>query len=287
MEEKVPTCKCGCGRAVKYNKRYKRFNITVQGHRTKKDYIITYQNNLITKFLIESPKFGKIEVIVDTEEWDWIKNRAWHLQPGKRNGEFYAYSARDSSLQKILLGIKGTDICIDHINHNSLDNRKSNLRICSPKENCRNSRKPNKKNSTSKYKGVFYSKGIKKFMSVIGFDNKSIHLGVFLYEINAALAYNKAAIKLYGKFAYLNDLSNIKEFPKEPNKKIKTSKYRGVYYSKSRKKYVSVTNKKNKKFHLGCFKNEIDAAHAYNKAAIKYHGAKAKLNIIPEELPCK
>ena len=278
--EQVPLCACGCGKPVTWNKRYKRFNITIVRHKIKKEHTITYQDDIITKFLIESPKYGNFEVIIDTEDWIRIKNRVWHLMPGNRTKEFYVYSARDSSLQRILLNIKKKNICVDHINHNPLDNRKENLRVCSNKENCRNSRKPNKRIYTSKYKGVSYSSKSKKFISEIGVDNKSIYLGIFLYEINAALAYNEAAIKYHGKFAYLNDLNNIKEFPKEPNKKVKTSKYRGVYYSKRLKKYISSIKNGSKRLSLGCFKCEIDAARAYNEAAIKYHGAKAKLNKI-------
>ena len=95
---------------------------------------------------------------------------------------------------------------VDHINGNRLDNRKENLRLVTPQQNNMN-RKP-LKNSTSKYKGVFWDKNRNKWLVLIMIGDKSRYLGRYQDEREAALAYDKAAKKLFGEYAYLN-------FPKE------------------------------------------------------------------------
>jgi hypothetical protein len=91
---------------------------------------------------------------------------------------------------------------VDHIDNNPLNNQKSNLRICSLKDNSKNSTKRN--NTSSKYKGVYFENYTKKYKANIKVDYKTINLGRFLNEIDAAKAYDKAAIKYFGEFANLN-----------------------------------------------------------------------------------
>lgn len=93
---------------------------------------------------------------------------------------------------------------VDHINHNKLDNRKTNLRICTNQQNQMN-RKSNKV-GTSKYKGVSFDKTFGKWRAAIMFNKKYIHIGRFMCEHEAAKAYNERAKKLFGEFAYLNDI---------------------------------------------------------------------------------
>lgn len=90
----------------------------------------------------------------------------------------------------------------DHINHNKLDNRKSNLRICTRTENQQNHKI--QKNSTSGYKGVNYHKVNQVWRAQIRINRKHTHLGCFDTKEEAAIAYNQAAIKYFGEFAYLN-----------------------------------------------------------------------------------
>jgi hypothetical protein len=93
---------------------------------------------------------------------------------------------------------------VDHINGNTLDNRKLNLRICKNEENVRN-QKLSKRNKTG-YKGVSYNKRLEKFCATIRFKNKTICLGHFENKIDAAIAYNNSAIKYFGEFSKLNEI---------------------------------------------------------------------------------
>jgi hypothetical protein len=93
-------------------------------------------------------------------------------------------------------------LVVDHINHNGLDNRKTNLRLCTRAQNCRN-RRPFRLNG-SRYKGVSWDKQRKLFLAAIRCNGKYYNLGRFKSETKAAKAYDKKAIELFGEFAYLN-----------------------------------------------------------------------------------
>jgi hypothetical protein len=73
---------------------------------------------------------------------------------------------------------------VDHINNNKLDNRLDNLQIITHRENC----VKDKKNGTSKYTGVYLTKS-GKYAAVIRNNRKKIHLGSFMTEIEASIAY--------------------------------------------------------------------------------------------------
>jgi hypothetical protein len=95
------------------------------------------------------------------------------------------------------------DLFVDHINHNGWDNRKANLRPATAAENAQNARYP-KINTTSKYRGVWYNKKKKRWRAVIGINNTRKVIGSFRNEIDAAMAYDKAAKKYFRQFAILN-----------------------------------------------------------------------------------
>tara|TARA_R110000824_G_scaffold396554_1_gene598108 strand:- start:1212 stop:1535 length:324 start_codon:yes stop_codon:yes gene_type:complete len=90
---------------------------------------------------------------------------------------------------------------VDHINRNPLDNRKSNLRICTNAENSYNTGP--QKNNTSGYKGVSWRKDAKKWTAYIGHAPKS-HLGYFDTPEEAAKARDAKAKELHGEYAHLN-----------------------------------------------------------------------------------
>lgn len=92
---------------------------------------------------------------------------------------------------------------VDHINGNSLDNRRKNLRICTSVENSRNSKMPISNKAHTKFKGVHKDRG-KWIYARIKFNGKNIRKYGFKTEREAAEWYNQKAIELFGEFANLN-----------------------------------------------------------------------------------
>jgi hypothetical protein len=91
---------------------------------------------------------------------------------------------------------------VDHIDGNTLNNCRQNLRICRKIDNRRNMKTPI--TNTSGHKGVTWYKPSKKWKAQISVDNKCINLGHFSNKLDAAIKYNNAAEKYHGRFARLN-----------------------------------------------------------------------------------
>lgn len=89
----------------------------------------------------------------------------------------------------------------DHKNRDKLDNCRSNLR---PATYLQNSGNQKTGYGSSKFKGVSWYKVTEKWLSQIQFEGKTKHLGYFTDELDAAKAYNEAALKHFGEFARLN-----------------------------------------------------------------------------------
>lgn len=142
---------------------------------------------------------GKV-ALVDDEDYEELNKDRWYLAKGYNTNYACRYSDRKYMHRLIMNTPKG--LVTDHINHNGLDNRKVNLRVCTNTENMRN--QSSSKNSTSKYLGVYWVKDRKKWKSQIWANNKKIFLGYHQNEDDAALAYNVAAISYFSEFANLN-----------------------------------------------------------------------------------
>lgn len=140
--------------------------------------------------------------IVDTSDYERLIKFRWYAMKTRNN--IYVIRHEASRLIKMHHDIirPGEGFCVDHKNHDTLDNRRCNLRICTPAQNCYNKIPSGK--GTSRYKGVHWRVDIKKWCASIGFNGKIIHIGLFDYEPDAALAYDDRAAELFGEFACLN-----------------------------------------------------------------------------------
>jgi len=107
-------------------------------------------------------------------------------------------------MHRIILNVTNKDEVIDHRNGDGLNNTRDNLRVCNNKQNLRNQKKH--KDNKSGYKGVCWLKNANKWHSQIVFNRQRIHLGLFTCPIEAAKAYNTAAVKYFGQFANLNQI---------------------------------------------------------------------------------
>lgn len=95
---------------------------------------------------------------------------------------------------------------VDHEYRNPLNNKIENLRAATQGKNCAN--KTSRKNSSSKYLGVSFHKQHQKWVANICVNYKNKHIGIFNSEKEAALAYNKQAVRIHGEFANLNIILN-------------------------------------------------------------------------------
>jgi len=160
-------------------------------------------------FTINSPKYGIKEVRIDDEDWLVVSQYRWYVNYSKCTKTFYVrrniYANGKQTvmrLHRMLLLAKKGEI-VDHKNNDTLDNRKSNLRLCTYSENKMNST-IHKESKTSKYKGVGFHKDRQKYQAYIRVNGKQFYLGLYESEIDAAKAYDKKAIELFGDFKKLN-----------------------------------------------------------------------------------
>ena len=163
---------------------------------------------------------GKYSATVDDDLYDDLIKYNWSISSnGYAQRRTLKPDGKESTIsmhRQIMKLTFGDSDYVDHINGNRLDNRKSNLRLCTHTENLHNS-KLSKRNK-SHAKGVFHQRveyetknGLicQHYWRVsIMFNRKNIFLGTFTYDSDgferAKNTYNKAAIKYYGQFAYLN-----------------------------------------------------------------------------------
>lgn len=146
---------------------------------------------------------GKFATI-DADDYELVKNLKWHTSSG-----YAMHNKWDKKTKKPLHVLMHRLITncpdgmqVDHINGDKLDNRKGNLRLCTLGQNNAYRPKSNHKPLSSKYKGVYSSYG--KWRAQIRASNKLIYLGTFETELDAARAYNEAAIANHGEFAWVN-----------------------------------------------------------------------------------
>ncbi len=160
----------------------------------------------MSEILVTRRNGDKHIILLDEEDYLVLSKYKWCVYKGGKTfytmRNIYTDSKHTSSRMHREIMNPSVNMLVDHINHNGLDNRKENLRICTPQENqfnCRSSI-----GSTSKYKGVCWYKHYKKWNAQIKNNDKYKNLGYFSSEIDAAIAYNIAATKLHGDFANLN-----------------------------------------------------------------------------------
>ena len=151
------------------------------------------------------PQYAK----VDPSNYKRLRKYEWLSKKGKNS--FYARRRVPTGKggkqtlvymhQEVIKVAKG--MLVDHINHDGMDNREANLRAATHSQNLYH-RKKGSGTTQSKYKGIYWRKKNRKWQALITFEKKRIYLGFFRSEIDAAKAYDHAAIKYHGEFASLN-----------------------------------------------------------------------------------
>lgn len=145
---------------------------------------------------------------VDDEDYEWLNKYKWHVHILTHNliyvynNGFYFGLNHRVSMHRLILGLTDSKIHTDHIDGDSLNNQRSNLRVCTRSQNMRNTK--SSINSSSKYLGVTLNRN--RWSAQICHNRKVYYLGRFKNEFRAAIERDKAAIILHGEFANLNIL---------------------------------------------------------------------------------
>jgi len=148
--------------------------------------------------------------LVDDEDYELVAPHRWRVAEQERKGSRpsgpYAVTVIRQggrqvqvSMHKMITGWPLTD----HVNHNGLDNRRSNLRPATMVQNGQNSL-PNVRRGSSRHKGVHWHSRSRLWIARIRHQGKQRHLGCFASENEAAAAYDAAAQELFGEYALLN-----------------------------------------------------------------------------------
>lgn len=146
-------------------------------------------------------------ILVDDQDYEWLSSYRWTVgrKPGRPLYARMTYTdaggaRRTAALHRMIMNPpKG--YVVDHIDHNTLNNQRENLRICTLSENSRNARK---RKGMQAPKGVAFIKRDQRYQAYINVKGRRIYLGNFADQREAAHAYNRAAVYYFGEFAALN-----------------------------------------------------------------------------------
>ncbi len=168
------------------------------------------------------------------------------------------------------MGLKLDGFQADHKNGIKWDNRRENLRLATPQQNCFNRKA--RSDRSSKYKGVLFIKKTGLWHGTFGWEGNCISLGDFQTEDQAAVAYNIFAKEFAGEFACLNKIENeekilpkVIEYLSLPymKKRFKgASKIYGVYFHKRIQKWWGKVGFNNKLYYTKYFYNKSDCEKA-------------------------
>lgn len=191
-------CKCKCGNTVKVptyslthgytkscgcmkSKWIKEKNKKINDYNISGDFGIGYSSN-------------GIEFYFDLDDYERIKDYCWRY----KDGYIKTSKPKNITLSRFIMEVgKNDNVIVDHINRNTKDNRKSNLRICTSQENSFNSSTPI--NNKSGIIGVRIRKDTNKWYADIRIDGKLIYLGSYLDKDDAIISRLRAELKYFGE----------------------------------------------------------------------------------------
>ena len=187
---------CGCIRDKKSGERFSKINKRYNNYEEKDDYIIGYTYN-------NEPFY------IDKEDYEKVKNYCWHKhKDGYMRTCLEVVNGKNKYIlmHYLLIEKKSIDDEVDHINGNTYDNRKSNLRIVKHINNMKNLKMY--KNNTSGYQGVCWNKRDGKWYSYIQVDNERINLGKFTDKNKAIAIRKQAEEKYFGEYNRAKEFKN-------------------------------------------------------------------------------
>ncbi|UWF83747.1 MAG: zinc-binding loop region of homing endonuclease [Bacteriophage sp.] len=201
-----------CPKHYKQQKKYGKF--LDNNPRTLLDKNEYFINGEITTINLYDKNYEVIaKVIIDTEDLSKVKNIKWKLSSSGYAMNTPKYKGSNKHMTHVIMEIEEKDVFIDHINHNKLDNRKSNLRIVTKSQNQMN----------VNYKGVSLTKD-NKYYAHIKINQKMLNLGTYIYEEEAYWARWYAEKILFKEYRYPKEEPQILKSRKEQIKEYVNKK---------------------------------------------------------------
>jgi len=221
-----------------------------------------------------------LETMIDLNDFDLVNSNkgTWGAYYSKGIKSFYCVGdikinnkQKRTSMHRLVMNIVESELQVDHIYHNTLDNRKSQLRIVTQQENNWN---------LKDIKSYRFRKDCNKWISYIKINRKRKHLGYFDNEEDAKQAYldakeiyhgignNKKSDEEISEFEEIQRIKNYKIYKKDMPKIKK--EFKGYSWSKSHNRYRAYITINSKKIHIGYYKTEDEAHNAYLEAKEKY-----------------
>lgn len=188
-------CLCDCGKTINVPSGYLRIGDTKTCGKCLEN--VWQVDGNICKCEVKKQNGESIVFIIDIEDYEKLKNFKWYISHGypvtpvknKNNIPIHRYLLNPND-----------DMDVDHINHNTLDNRRINLRICTTSQNVIN--KCMQSNNTTSNIGIWWDKRTNRWAAEISVNKKKYFLGRFKIKEEAIEARNKATIKYHGEYAY-------------------------------------------------------------------------------------
>lgn len=178
------TTSCGCIRRERASEQHKKYNT----YDLSGSYGIGYTSKYETFYF-------DLEDKCKIDGYCWSIDKNGYVVTRGKNGKMI-------SMHRLVMNVSDPKVQVDHIHHNTTDNRKSQLRIASKSQNMRNVDR--RINNTSGVTGVGWNKTRKKWIASIGYNNQNIHLGYFINFEDAVAARKEAEEKYYGEYSYDN-----------------------------------------------------------------------------------
>ena len=210
-------CECGCGQrtpvstytSTRWGRKKGQPLRFLNAHKTRRPInpVIHLSNG--TSVLTLTRRDGQImRCTIDTRDYPTVRAYRWTARLDERT--WYAVTFLRNQrpprvpvkMHKMILPNVAE---VDHRDHNGLNNRRKNLRPSTRSQNMANTLKRTARRYTSRFKGVNWKKRSQRWAAEITVNYKHIHLGnSFKNEIDAARAYDAAAVKYFGEFAHTN-----------------------------------------------------------------------------------
>lgn len=220
--------------------------------------------------------------LVSKNDYQELSKYKWYL---RKDGYVQGTINNKPMLMHIYLLKPMNDFVIDHINNNKLDNRRENLRIVTIQQNAEN-KTISKSKKSSIYRGVFYNNARKKYRAICTHNSKTINIGYFINEIDAA--------ECRDMYIVHNNLEHMKlNFPEKKEIYLsklfikpcgQTNKYNYKGIIKKTNKYISCIVVNCKRICVYSSENPLECAKAYDKYIVDNNIPSKQLNF-PQDHP--